>query len=65
MRWPNNAISHLSSRACRLQTEGTYRLFRELRQTPMHYVRELWYVATDRRHAKENTEARNELKERG
>ena len=30
----------------------------------MHYVRELWYVATDRRHAKENTEARNDLKER-
>jgi hypothetical protein len=30
----------------------------------MHYVRELWYVVTDRRHAKENTEARNELKER-
>lgn len=58
MRWPTNAIS-LVARACRLDTEGTYELFRELRKAPVKHVRELWLVGMDRRHAAENTLARN------
>ena len=62
MRWPTNAIS-LIARACRLDTEGNCKMFRALRKAPVEYVRELWLVGMDRRHAAENTLARNTKRE--
>ena len=62
MRWPTNAIS-LVARACRLDTEGIYKLLWELRKESVTHVRELWLVGMDRRHAAENTLARNTTRE--
>ena len=61
LRWPNNAISLLGT-ACGLNTEGTYKLFREMRNKVMlQHVRELWAVVMDRRHAADNKAKRAAL----
>ena len=44
-------------------TEGTCKLLRELRKESLTHVRELWLVGMDRRHAAENTLARNTSRE--
>ena len=62
MRWPSNSIS-LLSRACDIDIEKTYKLLRSLRLTMLLHVRELWLTVVERRHAKENTEQRNLVKE--
>ena len=61
LRWPNNAISLLGT-ACGLNTEGTYKLFREMRKVMLQHVRELWAVVMDRRHATGNEAKRAALK---
>jgi len=62
MRWPSNSIS-LLSRACDIDIEKAYKLFRSLRLTMLSYVRELWLTVMERRHVKDNTEQRNLVKE--
>ena len=62
MRWLNNAISQLS-RACGLDVEGTCKLLRELRKNDVASCSRIMAYFQDRRHAKDNTSARNELKE--
>ena len=62
MRWPSNSIS-LLSRACDIDIEKAYKLFRSLRLTMLSHVRELWLTVMERRHVKDNTEQRNLVKE--
>ena len=53
------------SRACDIDIEKTYTLLRSLRLTMLLHVRELWLTVMERRHAKDNTEQRNLVKEDG
>ena len=62
LRWPNNAISLLGM-ACSLNTEGHYKLFREMRKAMLQHVRKLWAVVMDRRHAADNEAKRAALED--
>ena len=62
LRWSNNAISLLGT-ACGLNTEGTCKLFREMRKVMLQHVRELWAVVMDRRDAADNEVKRAALKD--
>ena len=62
LRWPNNTISLLGT-ACGLSTEGTYKLFREMRKVMLQHVRAPWAVVMDGRHAADNEAKRAALKD--
>ena len=61
MRWPQNAVS-LFGRAGALSPGKTYLLMRALRKHALNYLDQLWVLASDRRHAKDDTALMTELK---
>ena len=58
MRWPQNAVS-LVGRAGALSPGKTYKLMRALRNHALNYLDQLWMLASDCRHAKDDSSLRN------
>ena len=54
MRWPQNAVS-LVGRAGALSPGKTYKLMRALRNHTPNYLDQLWMLASDWRHAKDDS----------